>query len=171
MGWMLEPERAMKTMKFRVEVARIVVMCGVSVAAAVMGSSALAGDRAKTANYAKGQTDQGAPVRAGDGTRSFWRAIDEDAKPVNTGHGPNKMRRAADREDDTVLKTGGGTKSFWRAIDEDGESIKIGDSQRFTRAADEMREPTKHRAATKIPGRKPDRDRAENKAETFEPIE
>ena len=159
-------------MKIQANVTSNLVMCAVAAVVAVLGFSAFAEDRVKIGDYAKfaRQIDEGAPVKTGDGTKSFWRAIDEDGKPAKTGNGTKKVRRAAD-EDGTAVKTGDGTKGFWRAIDEDGKPVKTDGAKKFGRAADELGEPVKTRGATNIPGRALNQKHAKNKVHALKPLE
>ena len=160
-------------MKIQADMTSNLVMCAVAAVVAVLGFSAFAEDRVKIGDYAKSgrQIDEGNPVKTGDGTKSFWRAIDEDGKPAKTGNGTKKVRRAAD-EDGIAVKTGDGAKSFWRAIDEDGKPAKTDDgAKKFGRAADELGEPVKTRGAANIPGRALNQKHAKNKAQALKPLE
>jgi hypothetical protein len=160
-------------MKIRVNVASILAGCAVAAVTAGFGFSALAADRVKARDYAEfGQrTDDGAPVKMGDGSKSFWRAIDEDGKPVRTGHGTKKFGRAAD-EDGIAAKNGGGAKNFWRALNEDGKSLKSGDeTKKFGRAAADSDQPANTRAPSKVSGHTLNRNQAESGVQVFEPVE
>ena len=140
-------------MKIQADMTSNLVMCAVAAVVAVLGFSAFAEDRVKIGDYAKSgrQIDEGNPVKTGDGTKSFWRAIDEDGKPAKTGNGTKKVRRAAD-EDGIAEKTDDGAKKFGRA-------------------ADELGEPVKTRGATNIPGRALNQKHAKNKAQALKPLE
>ena len=106
-------------MKIQADMTSNLVMCAVAAVVAVLGFSAFAEDRVKIGDYAKSgrQIDEGNPVKTGDGTMSFWRAIDEDGKPAKTDDGAKKFGRAADELGEPV-KTRGATNIPGRALNQ-----------------------------------------------------
>ena len=139
-------------MKIGADVTNGLIVSAVAVVVSVAGFSVFAGDRVKSGDYAESgrQIDERVPANTGD-SKSFWRAMDDEGKPVRTGDIPRKSARAAADEDGTAVKTSEPAKNFWRAVNEDGQSVKT-------------------RAATSS-GRTLNRNQAENRAQVFEPAE
>jgi hypothetical protein len=74
-----------------------------AVAALVAGLSypAFAGDPVKTrSDYDRPgrQIDDAIPVKASDGTRQFWRAVEDGSKPVKTRSSYDRPGRELDKE-------------------------------------------------------------------------
>jgi len=155
----------------------VLIASAVAAAVALLGFSAFASDVVKTdvvktGDYAESerQADEGAAVKTGEGTRNFWRAIDEDGNPVKASGSSKRSVRAAE-EDVTAGKAGDGAKSFWRAVDDDGKSVKSADDTRKPRhAIGEAGEPNKSRPAGGS-ARTVSRSQSENRTQVLEPAE
>jgi len=159
-------------MKIRADGTGVLIASAIAAAVALFGLSAFASDGVKSGDYAESerQADEGAAVKTGEGTRSFWRAIDEDGNPVKAS-GSSKRSGRATEEDVTAGKAGDGAKSFWRAVDDDGKSIKSADdTKKPSHAIGEAGEPNKSRPAVGS-GRTVGRGQGENRTQVLEPAE